>query len=387
MTAGVGRVSPLLALLGILTLAAPSSAQAVTERSPNLEGIWTPEPGVLRFHFVHRFQVTDPPTRKVLNSPTFLFAVGLPGDLTVGTRYATNSVLVAGKVNELEPFARWVLFREEDVGVDVGVQAAWNRPAESADGELLLGRELGRLRILAGGRAFSSFAAGDGEVAWVAGARVRLSRNVALAGDVSRVVGLDDADAAWGAGLQIDIPTTPHSLSLHVTNANTTTLQGASIGAGDRRWGFEFTVPITLGRYFGGRGDGAGDAEGSGPAGGRAGRAGDPAGGRRGAADLVVEMDDRLRFLPDTVRVTPGGTVEWRNTSRLVHTVTADPELAADPESVVLPEGAATFDSGFMDPGATFRHTFDVEGTYRYVCLPHQPVMFGVVIVGSADGR
>lgn len=100
----------------------------------------------------------------------------------------------------------------------------------------------------------------------------------------------------------------------------------------------------------------------------------------------VVGMTNTLKFTPDTVRVDVGETVRWENTSIVVHTVTADPEEATLDESVRLPEGASPFDSGNMDPEATFEHTFEVPGTYRYFCIPHEATkMFGTVIVKPAD--
>ncbi len=98
--------------------------------------------------------------------------------------------------------------------------------------------------------------------------------------------------------------------------------------------------------------------------------------------DAVVGMTNTLRFEPDTVRVPVGGTVEWRNTSLLVHTVTGDPAKATLEGSARLPKGAKPFDSGNLDPKATFRHTFTVPGTYGYFCIPHEGAkMKGVVIV------
>ncbi len=100
------------------------------------------------------------------------------------------------------------------------------------------------------------------------------------------------------------------------------------------------------------------------------------------APDAVVGMTNTLRFEPDTVRVPVGGTVEWRNTSLLVHTVTGDPAKATLEGSARLPEGAEPFDSGNLEPKATFRHTFTVPGTYGYFCIPHEGAkMKGVVIV------
>lgn len=100
----------------------------------------------------------------------------------------------------------------------------------------------------------------------------------------------------------------------------------------------------------------------------------------------TVGMTNTLEFTPDTVRVEVGETVLWKNSSIIVHTVTADPKKATKEESVRLPEGASAFDSGNLDPEATFTHTFTVPGTYRYFCIPHEGTkMYGTVIVQSDD--
>lgn len=355
-----------------------ASAQSTLERTPNVEGVWGGRPGMLHFHFLHRFDVTDPPLSKVLNTPTFLLAAGLPGRVLVGGRYASNSLLVGGKPNEWEVFGRWAVIPAASAApVELGVQAGWNGTAESADGELLAGGALGPVRVVGGARGFSAFRGGDARAAWLAGGRLRLHRFVALAADAAQAVGANAPDLAWSAGLQLQIPYAPHTLSLHVSNANTTTLQGATIGLDRRLWGFEFTVPLTLGRYFGGdrREPAAVEAAGAGA---------DRAVASSGVPvrATVVEMNNRLQFLPDTVRVRAGKTVVWRNTSDIVHTVTADPSLAARPDNVRLPSGAQPFDSGDLVPGAEFRRRFDVAGEYRYVCLPHELAgMIGVVIV------
>ena len=91
-----------------------------------------------------------------------------------------------------------------------------------------------------------------------------------------------------------------------------------------------------------------------------------------GAAAATVGMTDRLKFDPAQVTVQAGQTVKWVNSSGVPHTVTADPAKASDPAHVVLPEGAETFDSGMLQPGDTFTHTFTVPGRYRYFCIPHE---------------
>jgi len=97
---------------------------------------------------------------------------------------------------------------------------------------------------------------------------------------------------------------------------------------------------------------------------------------------VVVGMTNTMTYTPDTVRVQVGETVRWKNSSDVMHTVTADPAEAFKDASVMLPDGAETFNSGNLSPSATFEHTFEVAGTYRYFCMPHEAVgMYGTVIV------
>jgi plastocyanin len=96
----------------------------------------------------------------------------------------------------------------------------------------------------------------------------------------------------------------------------------------------------------------------------------------------IVRMTDDLTFEPARVIVHAGDTVEWKNTSSMPHTVTADARRAAEGKEVVLPPGAAPFDSKTMSPGGSYRHTFTVPGTYKYICVPHASFgMSGEVIV------
>ena len=47
-----------------------------------------------------------------------------------------------------------------------------------------------------------------------------------------------------------------------------------------------------------------------------------------------------------------------------------------------VPVGAEPFDSGNIDAGGSYSYTFNVPGTYQYVCLPHELAgMIGVVVV------
>ena len=96
----------------------------------------------------------------------------------------------------------------------------------------------------------------------------------------------------------------------------------------------------------------------------------------------VVQMINGLRFQPEVITVEVGETVQWRNMSQRVHTVTADPSLVNDPANVELPEGAEPFDSGDVEPGGMYEQTFEVPGRYRYFCSLHQDDgMLGEILV------
>ncbi|SMF26376.1 plastocyanin [Tistlia consotensis] len=97
-----------------------------------------------------------------------------------------------------------------------------------------------------------------------------------------------------------------------------------------------------------------------------------PVPARAAGPGVVVKLTDELKFAPASVTVKVGDAVEWRNDSVLVHTVTDDPQKAAKAADSALPEGARPFGSGNLKPGATYKRTFTVPGTYRYFCIPHE---------------
>ena len=134
-------------------------------------------------------------------------------------------------------------------------------------------------------------------------------------------------------------------------------------GKGQTRYGFEFTIPFTLSRYFGGR---QGSAQ-QGPS---------------GEVAAEVTLTNQLRYEPAAVTISAGQAVRWRNTSALIHTVTADPSRAMQAANVRLPAGANAFDSGDMAPGESFTWTFTEPGEYRYICIPHEgAAMTGTIMV------
>ncbi len=320
-----------------------ASCQSLLERPPNLSGGWLGTRGTLQFNFVHRFGVGDAPLRKVTNSPTFLLAYQLPLPLLIGFNYATSSDVAAAFPNEWEGFARY-----GQRGVTV--QAGYNQAAESFDAELTGARSFGRIRLMAVGRLLSNgYHSDTTRYAVGGGAVVRLNRWFALAGDVTSL--LDKRlgeETAWGAGLQIAIPYSPHTFSLQVTNTNTATLQGASRGIDRVRGGFEFTIPFTLSRYFGRRSKTAASEA--------------AAGGGEGAAKAEMRT---MTFAPNRLEIAAGTTVRWTNNDQLVHTISADD---------------GSWDSGPVEPGKSWSHTFTQAGEFAFHCTPH-PFMKAVVVV------
>jgi plastocyanin len=90
-------------------------------------------------------------------------------------------------------------------------------------------------------------------------------------------------------------------------------------------------------------------------------------------------MTDELKFEPETVTISTGDTVQWRNDGNVAHIVTA--------YESELPNGADYFASGgfrseqaarknlsdgLVDPGEQFEHTFDTAGVCQYYCIPHE---------------
>jgi len=72
-----------------------------------------------------------------------------------------------------------------------------------------------------------------------------------------------------------------------------------------------------------------------------------------------------LRFVPETLAVAPGDTVEWDNHDIVPHTAT---------------DASHTFDSDTLQPHARARIVAPASGVYLYVCRVH-PSMRGALIV------
>ncbi len=110
----------------------------------------------------------------------------------------------------------------------------------------------------------------------------------------------------------------------------------------------------------------------------------DRAAGASGATSHEVQMNDQLKFVPDKLTIKAGDTVTWRNVGTVPHTATGDPTKAVDPAHVKLPQGAQPWDSGTVNGGQSWSHTFDMPGEYAYFCIPHEAAgMLGAITVTS----
>ena len=89
----------------------------------------------------------------------------------------------------------------------------------------------------------------------------------------------------------------------------------------------------------------------------------------------TARMDQRdLRFVPGVVAVTPGSTVVFSNSDRVMHNV-FHPWQSSD-----------GFDLGLWAPGESRNFTFGGEGAYVILCQVH-PEMVGYVVVVASPYR
>ncbi len=75
---------------------------------------------------------------------------------------------------------------------------------------------------------------------------------------------------------------------------------------------------------------------------------------------------EKMAFSPQIIAVNAGDTVQWVNKDTVPHTVTSD--------------GALLWDSGTIQPGASFERQFKFAGSYPYHCGIHS-TMKGTVVI------
>lgn len=350
-----------LAVLTVPLAAGSLAAQSLMYRSPNLAGTWVPDPWVVQFDFIHRFYVAPPPSHSIQNFPTFTLAAGLGGGLAFGAWFGTKSLAGIGRgafsTNETEVFARWRFWGgpEGTDGLHIAVTPAYDFLAKSMDGEIGADYTRGPLTLEGAGRILSKplGSSGGARASFGGGAAVRVTRYIALSADVGSFVS-PSVRAAWSAGINFVIPGSPHTFALEVSSAQTSSIQGNSIGNSFKPlYGFEFTIPLHLSRFrpwF------------------------HPGEVKQiplrmipsavGAVAAEVKMQ-ALHYHSDTLTIAAGEAVRWTNADPVEHTVAFD-------------DGSGT--SANIPQNGTFVYRFDKAGTYPYHCTQH-PYMKGVVVV------
>ena len=93
--------------------------------------------------------------------------------------------------------------------------------------------------------------------------------------------------------------------------------------------------------------------------------AGSGGGSKTGNEVKIVGIKHSNSFSPNPIDVKVGDTVTWTNDHREGHTVTST---------------SSEFNSGDIQPGQSFSHTFDKTGSFDYYCIIH-PSMVGKVSV------
>src|SRR5215831_19164721 len=92
--------------------------------------------------------------------------------------------------------------------------------------------------------------------------------------------------------------------------------------------------------------------------------------------NVTVGPNGELVFSPSSVTINPGDTVQWTWGSS-GHSSTSG--IPGAPNGI--------WNSGILNQGATFSHTFNSAGTFPYYCIPHGACcgMVGTVIVAAAS--
>lgn len=328
-------------------------AQSLGDQTPALDLPLSTPTGTTLFSFTHRFMDIQ---GKVTNSPTFTLSRGFE-KIDASLRYATNSN-IGGNFNEWEPSIKYQLATGTLFNSSVAV--AYNTAANSLDAEVAGAYHHQHLTILGVGRGFSyGFGVAGPTMALGTRAIWMITPNLGLSADVSKVVASRDFGAiatqypsfapVWNLGVLFAIPYSPHTMSLYVTNANTHTLEGRSLGSPNLRVGFDFLVPLGNIQQWKAIFTPVAPA---------------PQAQVTPNTQTMVEIRN-FAFQPSQINLQRGSVLTWINRDQIPHSVTSDTGL---------------WDSGMLQTGQSFSKSFDSPGDYTYHCSPH-PYMKGRIHV------
>ncbi len=286
------RIRPLaFALSPVLAatmFAGPIEAADIVTRTPNIQSVQLPAPGTALFMFNHRMANIS----AITSSPTFLIDTGLVPRLSLYVQYATTAhdlsaagVMPVSGSHDAGLGLREAILRQSDgaplsMTLSEGLAtaglygssstlpaASWyslglytNSPEAGAQLELarnfwplgLVGivRAVGYRYAVVGNKLYNQGNFGYRPSAAI-GATVAINKYLALSGDYGKYLdGLNEVPA-WSAGLQGNIPFTPHMLAIEVSNVPSTTMGGVSEPApGQLYVGFSFSILFNdLGRW------------------------------------------------------------------------------------------------------------------------------------------
>lgn len=81
----------------------------------------------------------------------------------------------------------------------------------------------------------------------------------------------------------------------------------------------------------------------------------------------VVKINiESLKYSSGTIQIATGQTVEWVNSDLTPHTVTSN--------------SGGELNSGAIEVGATWSHTFNHPGTFRYYCTFHRDMKGSIIV-------
>ena len=87
----------------------------------------------------------------------------------------------------------------------------------------------------------------------------------------------------------------------------------------------------------------------------------------------IIGIKKSKSFSPNPLNVKVGDTITWTNEHREGHTITSGSNKDTSVQGV-------EFDSGNIEPGQSFSHTFNRAGNFEYFCIYH-PSMMGMINV------
>lgn len=98
----------------------------------------------------------------------------------------------------------------------------------------------------------------------------------------------------------------------------------------------------------------------------------------------TVNISDVGHFVPGSISIPKGDSIVWNNMDVVSHTATCDPTKAQNRSDVQLPNGAQPFNSGVINPGASWSYQFNTPGTYVYFSINEETSgLIGTIVVNG----